>query len=508
MMTDEYAGSERKVFVLDTSAIMSLVQDVTTYRGTELPAFAGVLGDNEIVIPRVVLDELNALRRVQGERSKVALESARQLEYYSTLGSLLEGVETEKGGLLRISPRPTTEKVIAWGLKANVADHEILATALEIEDHLKSGYRPAGFEDAEDKDAVPQVILITQDRILRVLARSVYGVTAEELKSVCAPELDVERGYHRLALSGEEIDEIVEKGYYETNRFSFANDFFHLVDKDNPDVHYCYALMREPSSKKAELIDRTKVDYLKIAGEVTGKNTRQKLYLWALMGCGEPDPMAPGGIRLITVSGPAGSGKSFLTLAAAWERLERGHFERIIITRPMVEVGTSLGFLPGTLEEKIRPWGGPVEDNLRAIVQVPSPDEGRGNVNTGTGGKRGIQRSVRPFDAKAWLEMENRLEIVPLTYIRGRTFRRSFVILEEAQNIERGPLKVLLTRLGEGSVVVVVGDESQIDNQFLSRRNNGLVHAINAFRSWPQAVHVHLSQIVRSDLAEAASQLL
>lgn len=104
--------------------------------------------------------------------------------------------------------------------------------------------------------------------------------------------------------------------------------------------------------------------------------------------------------------------------------------------------------------------------------------------------------------------MENRLEIVPLTYIRGRTFRRSFVILEEAQNIERGPLKVLLTRLGEGSVVVVVGDESQIDNQFLSRRNNGLVHAINAFRSWPQAVHVHLSQIVRSDLAEAASQLL
>lgn len=96
------------------------------------------------------------------------------------------------------------------------------------------------------------------------------------------------------------------------------------------------------------------------------------------MGWGEPDPMAPGGVRLITVSGPAGSGKSFLTLAAAWERLERGQFDRIIITRPMVEVGTSLGFLPGTLEEKISPWGGPIEDNLRAIVQVPNPEEGRG----------------------------------------------------------------------------------------------------------------------------------
>ncbi len=104
--------------------------------------------------------------------------------------------------------------------------------------------------------------------------------------------------------------------------------------------------------------------------------------------------------------------------------------------------------------------------------------------------------------------MENRLELVPLTYIRGRTFRRSFVILEEAQNIERGPLKVLLTRLGEGSVCVVVGDSSQIDNHFLSRRNNGLVHAINAFRNWKQAVHVSLEQIVRSDMAEAASKML
>ena len=230
-----------------------------------------------------------------------------------------------------------------------------------------------------------------------------------------------------------------------------------------------------------------------------GRNVRQKLLLWTLMGCGDPDPMAEDGVRLITISGPAGSGKSFLTLAAAWERLERGHFERIIITRPMVDVGTSMGFLPGTLEEKLRPWGGPIEDNLRAIVQVPSPDDGRSSP------KRGVQRAIRSFDAKSWLEMEDRLELVPLTYIRGRTFRKCVVILEEAQNLERGPLKVLLTRLGEGSIVVVLGDKSQIDNQFLSARNNGLVHAINAFRTWPQAVHVALEQIVRSDLAEAAS---
>jgi PhoH-like ATPase len=104
--------------------------------------------------------------------------------------------------------------------------------------------------------------------------------------------------------------------------------------------------------------------------------------------------------------------------------------------------------------------------------------------------------------------MENRLEIIPLTYIRGRTFRRTVVVLEEAQNLERGPLKVLLTRLGEGSIVVVIGDRSQIDNQFLSPRNNGLVHAINAFRDWPQAVHMHLRKIVRSDLADAATKLL
>ncbi len=497
--------TDKKIFVLDTSAIMSLVQDVTTYRGAEVPAFAGVLGDNEIVIPRVVLDELNGLKRATGDRAKTAIEAAKQLEYYSSFGSLLDGVETEKGGLLRIAPRPISEKVVAWGLKAMVADHEILATAIELEDALRGSMRLGSGEngDEEDNEEAPEVVLITQDRILRVLARSVYGMKAEELKSICAPELDQERGYRRIELSSDEIDEAIEKGFFYPKDHCFVNEFLHLVDAENPEVHYCYAIMRDPASKQAEIIDRTKVDYLKVAGDVMGKNVRQKFLLWSLMGCGESDPMAQGGVRLITVSGPAGSGKSFLTLAAAWERLERGHFERIIITRPMVEVGTSLGFLPGTLEEKIKPWGGPIEDNLRAIVQVPSPDEGRGGPT-----KRGVQRSVRPFDAKAWLEMEDRLEIVPLTYIRGRTFRRSFVILEEAQNIERGPLKVLLTRLGEGSIVVVVGDESQIDNQFLSRRNNGLVHAINAFRNWPQAANISLQQIVRSDLAEAASNLL
>ncbi len=494
-----------KIFVLDTSAIISLVQDVTTFRGSSSPGFAGVLDDNEIVIPRVVLDEIHELSKESGDRGKTASEAARQLEKYANRGQLLDGVETEKGGKLRIAPRPQSQKVVAWGLKATVEDHEIIATAIEIEDRIKGSHGSANAEgvELEDDDDERNVILISQDRVLRVLARSVYGVQAEELRSVCAPEnLVIESGYTQRVLSAEEIDSVIERGVYTPQKPPFTNQFFHLVDKENPNVHYCYAMARDAASGEAELIDRSSVDYLKVAGEVSGKNTRQKLLLWALMGCGESDPMVAGGVRLITVSGPAGSGKSFLTLAAAWERLERGHFERIVITRPMVDVGPSMGYLPGTLEEKLRPWGGPVEDNLRAIVHVPSPDEGRGSRRSG------VHRSQRPFDAKAWLEMEDRLELVPLTYIRGRTFRRCFVILEEAQNLERGPLKVLLTRLGEGSICVVIGDRSQIDNQFLSKRNNGLVHAINAFRDWPQAVHISLEEIVRSDLAQAADELL
>ncbi len=264
---------ERKIFILDTSAIMTLVQDVTTYRGSEWPAFAGVLGDNEIVIPRVVLDELAGLRRsTSAEKSKVALECAKQLEYYSTLGSLVEGVETEKGGLLRIAPRPASEKVMAWGLKATVADHEILATAIEVEDSLKgrTGLRPPPFLEEGDEEEVPSneespVVLLTQDRILRVLARSVYGVTAEELKSVCAPEMAKERGIRKIELSGDEIDQVLEQGYYQITGHATVNEFFHLVDRENPEVHYCYAMLREPATKQAEIIDRTKVDYLKVA---------------------------------------------------------------------------------------------------------------------------------------------------------------------------------------------------------------------------------------------------
>ena len=494
---------DRKVFVLDTSAIIALVQDITTFRGVEAPGFAGVLGDNEIVVPRVVLDELTKLRgKKADDRATIALQAARQIEQYSTEGSLLDGVETEKGGVLRIAPRPAPDKMAVWGLDMENPDHEILATAISIEDTMRS----RGSDD--DDSGEHQVVLITQDRIQRVLARSIYGLAAEELESVCAPEYEAEPSYRKLEVSADIIDRAMDSGEYLAADPLAANAFVHLVDRENPDKHYCYGICREHNSREVEIIERAKVDYLKVAGEVMGRNVRQKLFLWALMGCGQPDPMAEGGIRLITASGPAGSGKSFLTLAAAWERLERGHFERIIITRPMVDVGTSMGFLPGTLEEKLRPWGGPVEDNLRAIVQVPSPGEGRGNEARGGMSKRGVQRSMQPFDAKTWLEMEDRLELVPLTYIRGRTFRKCFVILEEAQNLERGPLKVLLTRLGEGSVVVVLGDKSQIDNQFLSSRNNGLVHAINAFRSWPQAVHCQMKQIVRSDMAEAASTRL
>ena len=490
----------KKTFVLDTSAIMSLVQDVTTFR--DGPGFAGVLADNEIVIPRVVLDELRSLRHAGGERAKTALEAARQIEHYSNLGSLEQGVETEKGGLLIIAPRPSFERMAALGLDAKIEDHEILATAIELDDQCKNGTKLNALKGKVCKTK-QELVLISQDSILRVLAKSLYDVHAEELRSVCAPELDHEPGYQYVELASEQVDEIISQGFYEPQSQPLANEFFHIVDKDNPEIHYCYGIASgADKTNRIEVIDRAQVDYLKVAGDVSGKNVRQKLLLWALMGCGQPDPMAPEGIRLITISGPAGSGKSFLSLAAAWERLERGQFERIIITRPMVEVGRGIGFLPGTLDEKVAPWSGLVEDNLRAIVSVPSPDEGRGP------GKRGVHRSQRSFDAKSWLEMEDRLEILPLTYVRGRTFRRSFVILEEAQNLERGPLKVLLTRLGEGSVVVVIGDRSQIDNQFLSPRNNGLIHAINAFRYWPQAIHLNLTSIVRSDLADAATRLL
>lgn len=490
-----------KIFVLDTSAIITLVQDITTARDSSSPAFAGVLGDNEIVIPRVVLAELDGLRKGKDDRAFIASEASRQIEYYTGQGSLLDGVETEKGGILRIANKPSTEKFKVLDLSEKIADHEILCTAIEEEDSLKT--RQKDFEDDDTSELKrSEVILITQDRILRILSRSLYGMRAEELQSVCAPEYEYERGLKVLMVGEQEVDLAMEQGEFISPEPLHLNQLVHLVNQANPLYHYCYGICRDVKARKVDLIDRTKVDYLKVAGEVTGRNVRQKLLLWALMGCGDSDPNAPGGVRLLIVSGPAGSGKSFLTLAAAWERLERGHFERIVITRPMVDVGTSLGFLPGTLEEKLKPWGGPIEDNLRAIVQVPSPDDGRSTAKRSTG------RGGKGFDAKTWLEMEDRLELVPLTYIRGRTFRNTFVILEEAQNLERGPLKVLLTRLGEGSVVVILGDESQIDNQFLSRRNNGLLHAINAFRSWPQAVHIHLEDIVRSDLAEAASNLL
>ncbi|HQH25939.1 MAG TPA: PIN domain-containing protein, partial [Oligoflexia bacterium] len=295
---------KRHIFVLDTSAIIALVQDITTIRDSSAPGFACVLGDNDIVIPRVVLDELADLRKGGGEKGHVALEAARQIENYSLSGCLVKGVETEKGGLLRIAPRPSPDKVISWDLRADVADHEILATALDIEAKIKErqsaeSFNPGQVVTVEQglSNGKSNVTLITQDRILRVLARSIYSIAAEELQSVCAPEIEYEQGYHRIELSSEEIDHILASGTYVSKFQPGINEFFHLVDRENPDVHYCYGMSRKLGSYEVTLLDRSKVDYLKVAGEVTGRNVRQKLFLWTLMGCGDADPMSPNGIR-------------------------------------------------------------------------------------------------------------------------------------------------------------------------------------------------------------------
>ena len=257
-----------KIFILDTSAVMSLVQDVTTYRKREYPAFAGVLGDNEIIIPRVVLDELDGLKRDKGERGKTAVACARQLEHYSILGNLVEGVETEKGGIIRIAPRPAREKIDAWGLKANTADHEIIATALELEDQQEGESRKAGGKG--DSSEIEGVVLISQDRLLRVLARSVYGLQAEELMSICAPQLGKEPGYRRIDLSSEELDKVIEEDVYESPEQLPVNEMVHLVDKDNPKIRYAYGMARDEESNNVDILDRSHIDFLKVAGEVQG----------------------------------------------------------------------------------------------------------------------------------------------------------------------------------------------------------------------------------------------
>jgi PhoH-like ATPase len=197
-------------------------------------------------------------------------------------------------------------------------------------------------------------------------------------------------------------------------------------------------------------------------------------------------------IRLVTLVGKAGTGKTLLALAAGLEKtIEARTFQRLVVSRPVFPLGKDIGFLPGDVEEKLRPWMQPIRDNLDFLV---GSSGGPGRVK----GKKDLQSL---FDL-------GMIEVEPLTYIRGRSMPNQYLIVDEAQNLTPHEIKTIITRAGEGTKVVLTGDPYQIDNPYIDSSSNGLTFVVDRFKEEPIAGHITLVKGERSDLAELAATLL
>jgi PhoH-like ATPase len=438
----------KKIFVLDTNVLL--------HDPRALFAFE----DNDVVVPIVVIEELDKFKKGIDEIGRNARQISRILDEYRRKGKLSQGVQLEGGGNLRVELNHETTQSLPEELIATKADNRILATAF----NLKRDERP--------------VILVTKDTNLRIKADAL-GLTAEDYESDTITIDELYSGERELTVAPGAIDEFYAKGEFRPSGEAalHPNEFVLLKNSANPSQT---ALARYHKQKDA-LVPVTSLKH-----GVWGVTARNKQQQFAL------DLLLNDEIRLVTLVGKAGTGKTLIALAAGLEKtIESRSFQRLVVSRPVFPLGKDLGFLPGDIDEKLRPWMQPIRDNLDFLM-------GASTVAGRAKGKKDLQGL---FDL-------GMIEVEPLTYIRGRSMPNQYLIVDEAQNLTPHEIKTIITRAGEGTKVVLTGDPYQIDNPYIDSESNGLTFVVERFKEEPIAGHVSLIKGERSDLAELAATLL
>tara|TARA_R110001583_G_scaffold5598_22_gene30173 strand:+ start:3023 stop:4300 length:1278 start_codon:yes stop_codon:yes gene_type:complete len=424
--------SARKLFVIDTSVLLYDMKSIHSFP------------DNDVVIPLMVLDELDRFKDKPGLLGESARYVNRFLDDLRNQGNINHGILLpDSHQSIRVELRTTENK--PQGFDPNRGDNQIILTALLL----------------QEKNEDSEVKVITKDINLRVKCDAV-GLMAEDYFK---DDLDVDglyNGWTKLDLSKNDIDEFYAENKLAVDTELFENQFI-VAGSGQQSL---LAIHREGNifplnqniSQVIKLIPR---------------NKEQRFAVEALR-----DPRIP----LVTLTGLAGSGKTFLSLMAALEGLQEERYKRIIITRSLQPVGREIGYLPGGLEEKMDPWLAPVFDNIRHAFK----DTSYFNL----------------------MMQKGQIEVAPLSFIRGRTFPDSFVLVDESQNASIHELKTIVTRVGENSKIVLLGDTDQIDTPYITKRSNGLSIVSEKFKRSENHAHVHLPRGQRSNLATEASRLL
>jgi PhoH-like ATPase len=435
-----------KHFVLDTNV---LIHD---------PRAIQQFGPDEVVIPIFVLEEIDSFKKEASERGRNAREVARILDGFRSAGArLADGAKLSNGGTLRVA---AGQRSVATAVReSQVADQLILGVALHV-------------RDSHPQD---ETVFVTKDVNLRIRADAL-GLNAVDFD---VGRVDIEELYSgmvEMPVSGAEVDTFYAQGALPLEGVeAVPNQYVLLRDKDSPS----HSALGRYDATQAKL-----VPLRKMRDGVWGIRPRNKEQHCAL------DLLLADDIKLVTLVGKAGTGKTLLAIAAGMQKVvEERTYHRLLVSRPIFPLGRDVGYLPGDLEQKLNPWMQPIYDNVEFLMGLSKQDAKNG-------------RSYRELIDMGYIEIE------PLTYIRGRSIPNQFIIVDEAQNLTPHEVKTIITRVGESTKIVLTGDPYQIDNPYVDATSNGLTTIVQKFKGQAIAGHVTLSKGERSPLAELASNLL
>ncbi len=438
----------KKIYILDTNVLLHDPHSLESFE------------DNEVVIPIIVIEELDNFKTAADERGKNARLVSRHLDDLRSRGRLGQGVKLDNGGTLRIEF--TKDNLLPPGFIFNKSDNDILNTAYfyHKQESNKSNKKP--------------VIIVSKDTNLRLKAEAI-GVEAQDYTTDKIKYDELYVGSKELEVSSDKIDEFYKNKQLSIEAGKYYPNEFLIIKSDD-------------GSKKSA------VGRVNAATDTLKALPSQEPSAWGIKPLNKEQRFAmelllDDSIDLVTLVGTAGTGKTLITLATGLRRtFDDETFRRLLVCRPIVPVGRDIGFLPGSMEEKLEAWMGAIQDNLSFLANKKNPED--------------TEEEVR------YLMTSGKLEVASVTHIRGRTLPKQYMIVDDAQNLTPHEIKTILSRAGEGTKVVVTGDPYQIDTPYLDIESNGLTYLVERFKGQKNYGHITFTKTERSTLADLAGKLL
>lgn len=432
----------RKTFVIDTNV---LLYD---------PEAIGKFPRNNVVVPIPVLEELDKMKRMPNELGKNSRAVIRFLDSLKTIGhgNLHTGVNLENGSTVRIQLEAKVDVKYQFALTIN--DNRIILAAYILQ------------EQGEN------VVFVSKDFAARVKAEAI-GLEAEDYENLKVSYEKIYQGLSKIELPKVEIDTFYKDGAITVpNLDAYPNEYYVMT---SPAEHSSAVGKFDYQHNQIQPLLKT----VNIWG-IKPRNVEQRCAI---------DLLLRDDIKLVTLVGPAGTGKTLLALACGLRKVfDEGIYNRILISRPIVPLGRDIGYLPGTKEEKLFHWMQPIYDNLEFLCACSSGSE--------------------PNETLRWVMESKKIEMEAVTYIRGRSLPKMYFIIDEAQNLTPHEIKTIISRAGEGTKVILAGDPTQIDNPYLDKDSNGLTFTVGKFSDQKLYGHIFLDKTERSELAALAAEVM